>query len=196
MTKNIFLLVFISIALLSCNSNKSGEASAKNETIETIMNRKSVRTYLDKGVEKEKIETIIKAGMAAPSGKDARPWELIVLNDKVLIDKLGDSLPYTKMLKQVRNAIVVCGDTAKSPDMWDHDCSAVCENILLAAEALKLGAVWSAMYPFQDRIDLLRHELNLPENIVPLAIIPIGYPSGNQTIKDKYDPSKVHWNKY
>ena len=138
---------------------------------------------------------ILKAGMAAPSGKDVRPWELIVIDDREVLDSMAAVLPYAKMLKEAPMAIVVCGDTTKS-SYWYLDCSAATQNVLLAAEALGLGAVWTAAYPYEDRIDVVRQNTGLPENIVPLCVIPIGYPDGPQKAKDKFDPQRVHRNKY
>ena len=76
------------------------------------------------------------------------------------------------------------------------DCSAVTQNILLAAEALGLGAVWTAAYPYEDRIGVVRKYTAMPEQFVPLCIIPVGYPDGPQKAKDKYDESKIHRNKF
>ena len=97
------------------------------DALENIMGRKSVRKYLPKPVEKEKIEVLLKAGMAAPSGKDVRPWELIVIDDREVLDSMAAVLPYAKMLKEAPMAIVVCGDTTKS-SYWYLDCSAVTQN--------------------------------------------------------------------
>lgn len=83
-----------------------------------------------------------------------------------------------------------------SSSYWYLDCSAATQNVLLAAEALGLGAVWTAAYPYEDRIDVVRQNTGLPENIVPLCVIPIGYPDGPQKAKDKFDLQRVHRNKY
>ena len=157
--------------------------------------RKSVRKYLSKSVEEDKIDAMLKAGMAAPSGMDRRPWEFVVVTDRVALDSMAAKLPYAKMLTSVPLAIVVCGDTTLS-SYWYLDCSAATQNILLAAEALGLGAVWTAAYPYEDRIDVVRQNTGLPENIVPLCVIPIGYPDGPQKAKDKFDSKRVHRNTY
>ena len=110
----------------------------RNAALDNIFARKSVRTYLNKGVEKEKIDLMLRAGMAAPSGKDVRPWEFIVVSDRAKLDSMAAALPYAKMLTQARNAIIVCGDSVRS-SYWYLDCSAAAQNILLAAESLGLG---------------------------------------------------------
>jgi len=188
-------------ALFACNGNTKTEEEMKKgytdtETLETIFSRKSVRQYQDKAVEQEKIDLLMRAGMAAPSAMDRRPWELVVLNDRAIMDSLAVKLPYAKMLAQAPMAIVVCGDIEKSAHNWYIDCSAVSQNILLAAEALGLGAVWTGVYPGEDRVAVVSEALGLPENIVPLNVIPVGYPEGEHQVKDKYKDSKVHYNKW
>ena len=165
------------------------------DALENIMGRKSVRKYLPKPVEKEKIEVLLKAGMAAPSGKDVRPWELIVIDDREVLDSMAAVLPYAKMLKEAPMAIVVCGDTTKS-SYWYLDCSAVTQNILLAAEAIGLGAVWTATYPYADRMEVVKKYTGIPEQINSLCVIPVGYPAMPHSPKDKWDASKVHMNKW
>jgi nitroreductase len=81
-------------------------------------------------------------------------------------------------------------------EVWVQDCSAATENILLAAESMGLGAVWTGAYPSQERIDCIRKVLGMPENIVPLNVIPVGYPVGDENPKDKFDPANVHWEKW
>ncbi len=174
--------------------NKEGMLNRK-DALDVIFSRKSVRKYLSQPVEKEKVELLLKAGMSAPSGKDVRPWEFVVVEDRAVLDAMAEGLPYAKMLKDVSLAIVICGDVTKS-SYWYVDCSAVAQNILLAAEALGLGAVWTAAYPYQERMDVVRKYTGLPENIETLCVIPVGYPAKPYVAKDKWDDSKVHCNKW
>lgn len=169
--------------------------STSNAALDNIFARKSVRAYLDKEVEKEKIDWMLRAGMAAPSGKDIRPWEFVLVTDRVVLDSMAAVLPYAKMLTQARYAIVVCGDVAQS-SYWYLDCSAAAQNILLAAEAQGLGAVWTAAYPYEDRIRIVRKYTELPGNIVPLCVIPFGYPATAQEPKQKFDEKKIHYDKF
>ena len=145
------LIAAIVVAMSACSSTKEekGTSETGNAALDNIFARKSVRTYLNKGVEKEKIDLMLRAGMAAPSGKDIRPWEFIVVSDRAKLDSMAAALPYAKMLTQARNAIIVCGDSVRS-SYWYLDCSAAAQNILLAAESLGLGAVWTAAYPYED----------------------------------------------
>lgn len=189
----ISLGVFASTLLSFTSCQKNQEKPATRDAIEVIMSRKSVRKYLDRPVEKEKIEQMLKAAMAAPTGKDTRPWEFIVVKDRSLLDDMAQSLPYAKMLASAPMAIVVCADTTKS-SYWYLDCSAATQNILLAAEALELGAVWTATYPYSERMELVQNILHLPSHISSLCVIPVGYPAMPHSPKDKWNPKQVHYN--
>lgn len=170
-----------------------------NETLKTIMNRKSVRAYKEGAIPKEQLELIVKAGMAAPTAVDKRPWEFIVITDRALLKKLSDVLPYAKMAEKAGAAILVAGDLDKQNGgrdsvYWIMDCSAAIQNILLAVESLGLGAVWTAVYPNTDRVDPVRKLIKMPSTVVPLALIPIGIPTGAEKPKDKWNPKQLHWN--
>jgi nitroreductase len=192
-------ILFYQQQVLKKQNGSKIELAAKeqlNETLTVIQNRKSVRSFISgKPVGDEDLLKIIRAGMAAPSGRDIRPWEILVVTDRLRLDSMAAGLPYTKMLMQAPAAIVVCGDTTKS-FYWYLDCSAVTQNILLAAESLGLGAVWTAAYPYEERMDIVAKYTGLPSHIKPLAVIPLGYPDGEFQPKDKYDSSKIHYDKW
>lgn len=181
-------------ALVACNGTETKQSDGSNQTLETIFNRKSVRKYTERPVEKEKLETLVRAGMAAPSSRDRRPWEFVIVTDRDLLDKMGDGLPLARMLKETKQAIIVCGDTVKSENAWQLDCSAAAQNILLAAESMGLGAVWTAAYPYPERMKIIQDALQLPEHILPLTVIPLGYPTGIEKPKDKYNKKQIHYN--
>jgi nitroreductase len=168
----------------------------ENETLRVIKNRKSVRNYLDKPVSEEDLKILIKSGMAAPSAVDMRPWDFVVVTKESTLKALADVMPFGKMLPGAGAAVVVCGVPEKSvPDaleFWVQDCSAASENILLAAESLGLGAVWLGVYPIKERVEGVRKILNIPENVVPLNILSIGYPKGLEKPKDKFEMEKIH----
>jgi len=194
--KALFYSIIICIILFPSCSKTEKETSKKETVISTIYNRKSVRSFIkDRPVSEDDIQTLLRAGMAAPSGKDSRPWEFIVIDDRNVLDKMAEELPTAKMLAQAPMAIVVCGDTLRS-SYWYLDCSAAAENILLAAEAMDLGAVWTAAYPYRDRMSTVIKHTNLPGQVLPLVVIPVGYPMGNHPVKDKFDESKIHRNKW
>lgn len=188
-----FIIAFV-VPLLSCNKAEMKEQKESNPTLETIFDRKSVRKYTERPVEKDKLEMLVRAGMAAPSSRDRRPWEFVIITDRNLLDKMADGLPLARMLKDTKQAIIVCGDTVKSNNAWQLDCSAAAQNVLLAAESMGLGAVWTAAYPYPERIKVVREALQLPDHIVPLTVIPIGYPTGIEKTKDKFNKKQIHYN--
>lgn len=187
-------MAVIALSSMACNRQPSGEAS--NSTLETILTRKSVRDYSAKEIPEETLHNLLKAAMAAPSSRDRRPWELLVISDKALLQELGGKLRSASMLQNANKAILVCGDTTLSDNCWFLDCSAVTQNILLAAESMGIGAVWTAVYPYNDRAAIVSEFFQLPGNIEVLAVIPLGYPAGKNTPKDKFDTARIHYNKW
>lgn len=191
-------LLFTVMVISSCSSPKEEKkvsGDAVNAALNNIFERKSVRTYQNKEVEKEKIELMLRAGMSAPSGKDTRPWEFIVITDRAKLDSMAADLSNAKMLAQAPAAIIVCGDSIRS-SYWYLDCSAAAQNILLAAESLGLGAVWTAAYPYEDRSEIVRKYTGIPDSILPLCVIPFGYPATKEQPKQKFDEKKIHYNQY
>lgn len=169
-----------------------------NSIIRTIHNRKSVRHYTDEDVTKDQLETLLKAAMAAPSARNMQPWAFICITKREILDQLANGLPYAKMLFRAKAAIVVCGIPDKSgqdsPEgYWVQDCSAATQNILLAAEAIGLGTVWTGVYPRPERISVVRSVLGIPEAVFPLNVIPIGYSDGIDKPKDKYREENIMW---
>ncbi len=175
------------LACFACSAWAADEA-IMNDTLKTIFSRKSVRSYKNEPVSKEKLEMLIKAGMAAPTAVDKRPWEFIVITDRKVLNQLADALPYAKMASSAAAAIIVGGDVRKQwggmdSDYWIMDCSAATENILLAAESMGLGAVWTAVYPEDSRIRAVRQILGMPSHIVPLNLVPWECPQAGKSRK-------------
>ena len=203
MKKIIYIFsVILAFSLVSCvTADRNSQKSATNNNsadsvIENILNRKSVRKYSDKKVEQEKIDTILKCAMAAPSAMNKQPWELLVVTEQEKLEKLAQIAPNASYSKNAQLAIIVCGDSSVSDKFWIQDCCAVTENILLAAESLGLGAVWCAVYPSEEKVKEIREFFNLPENVIPLNIIPMGYPFTKEGPKQKYNADKVHVNNW
>ena len=117
---------------------------------------------------------------------------------KAKLATLGSRLPNSHCASGAQAAIVVCGSLdnglpGRGREYWIHDCSAAAMNILLAAKGLGLGAVWTGVYPGEERIAIVREVLAIPEGYAPLNVIPLGYPAENPTPKDKWNASKVHY---
>lgn len=177
------------------------EAIEQNIAYQNILERTSVRRYDSRQVPDQLKEALLHAAMSAPSGVNRQPWEFIVIDDPELLRRLADSLPYAKMAAKAPMAIVVCGNPERFLDgddstLWEQDLSAASENILLAAHALGLGAVWTCLYPHPDRMESVRKILNFPAEIIPFNLIPVGYPLVNQKPMNKWIPDRVHHNKW
>ena len=168
------------------------------DVLSAISSRKSIRKFDPlRVVEGEKVEKILRAAMCAPSAMDRRPWEFIVVRDAAQLRKLGESLPNSQVANGATAAIVVCGSLdnglpGRGKEYWIHDCSAASMNILLAAHALGLGAVWTGVYPGENRIAAVREILAIPEGYMPLNVIPLGYAAENPPAKDKWNAAKIH----
>lgn len=187
--------------LAACGGQKESNIDNSQAVLDCIMTRTSIRAYTDQPVEEEKVEALLRAGMAAPTAVNAQPWHFVAVTDKAKLAELAAANPRAKMLQTATLAIVVCGDMTKAlegkaREFWIQDCSAATENILLAAHALGLGAVWTAVYPMEERVLPVREALKLPQYIVPLCTIVIGYPAENPQPKDKWKAENVSYNEF
>jgi len=164
------------------------------ETLDAIFTRRSIRKYTDRPVPEELVTGLLKAAMAAPSAGNEQAWQFIVIRDRALLDAIPKFHPYAAMLRHASVAILVCGDLTleKYKGYWVQDCSAAAENLLLAATAQGLGAVWTGVYPMEDRVAGMRKLMNLPEHVIPLSLIPIGYPAEQPAKVDRFNAERVH----
>ena len=169
-----------------------------NDILAIIHHRSSIRDFTGEAVPEETLLEIVKAGMAAPSANNFQPWRFIIVTDKQMMLRISEKLPYAKMLNKAGGAIIVCGspdtNNPELSDYWIQDCAAASQNILLAVEAFGLGAVWTGVYPRNDRIKWVKDVLDMPADVVPLNVIPIGYPAKPALVKDKFKEEKIHWN--
>ncbi len=175
-------------------------ASANAQTelaLQNIMTRTSVRKFKQQPVEDDKIETLLRAGMAAPTSGDMQPWHFVVLKEKKDIEKYAASNKYhAEDIRKTPLFIFVCADTTRMTEgqgreLWVQDLSAASENILLAAHAMGLGACWTTVYPIQKKVQGISRTLKLPANLIPFNGIIIGYPDEPLQPKDKWDEKKI-----
>ncbi|MGE5676727.1 MAG: nitroreductase family protein [Pseudomonadota bacterium] len=166
--------------------------------MDIIFERKSVRKYQNKPVEKEKVEKLLRAAMQAPSAGNQQPWEFLVIQDKTTLKKLSEMSQYSRMLDGAGLAVVLLGNTERIRMMgyWEQDMGAATENLLLEAVELGLGAVWLGVSPMQDRMNYISNLFDLPENIKPFSIVSVGYPAEDRGFTDRYDEKRVHFEKY
>ncbi|MDZ7859273.1 MAG: nitroreductase family protein [Candidatus Krumholzibacteriota bacterium] len=161
-------------------------------SIDIILARRSIRKFKEREIEEEKLTKIVEAGMAAPSSRNRKPWHLVTVTERETLNRLAEGHPYGKMLFEATAAIAVCGDTGISPDYWVQDCSAVTENILIAAASLDLGSCWLGCHPREERVSAIKKILSIPENIGVLSLIAIGYPAEEKEARTQYDKSRDH----
>lgn len=166
------------------------------DAIEAILTRRSIRRYTSKKVSAKVVEELLNAGMSAPSANNSQPWHFVVIDDRQILDRIPEFHAYSSMLYFAPLAIAVCGDSKVSAAYWVQDCSAATQNILLAAHASGLGAVWLGVYPIKERVRELQKLLNLPEQIVPLSLISLGYPAASKAPENRFDAARVHHNKW
>ncbi len=183
----VSLLVLCSVASFSVVAQEY-----RNATLKSIYERTSVRSYSSKQVSKDDLIEIVKAGMSAPSAMNRQPWEFVIIQDRAILDKLGEMKP---PVGRAPAAIVVLGDENVSGS-WVLDCSAATENILIAATSLGLGTVWTGAYGNAKFEALLKETLSLPNGVMPLSVIAVGYAEGEVTPKSKYVESKIHFDRY
>jgi nitroreductase len=165
--------------------------------MDIIFKRRSVRAYLKKTIEPEKIEKLLRAAMQAPSAGNQRESEFLVVQDRAALKQLSEMSPYAKMIAEAPLAIVILGNTGrmKFSENWEQDLGAAAENLLLEAVDLGLGAVWLGVHPLPDRINAIREQFSLPENLRPFAVIAAGYPkdAGANCFADRWDENRVHY---
>lgn len=173
---------------------------AENETLKTIFSRHTVRHFLKEPVPSEVLETACRAAMSAPSACNKQMWRFVVITKREDLDALVGFLPNAKMLSQAGAAILVCGVPATEDFgfYWQQDCSAATENALLAIHALGYGACWCGLYPREERAKAVAKFLGVPAEIIPMALLAIGKPdtSCNEKPKDKWDPEKIHFDRW
>lgn len=203
--KKILSAFAVALTLTACNSNEpkaQAEASTDGKAIvENIMSRTSIRQFTDQTISADTVETLLRAGMAAPTAVNKQPWHFVAVTDKNKLKEMAINNPNAKMLEQAPLAIVVCGNMQKTLEgearaFWVQDCAAATENILLAAHGLGLGAVWTALYLRDERAKSTIEALKLPDYIAPLCAIIIGHPAEQPAPKDKWNPENVSYNEF
>jgi nitroreductase len=168
------------------------------DAIEAIKTRRSIRKYLKKSIPDKIVHELLELGMNAPSAGNEKPWHFIIIKNIEILRAIPKFHPHSNMLKEASLGILVCFDInlEKHKDMAIQDCSAATENILIASNAKGLGAVWLGIYPREERINGMKKILNLPENVIPFSLISLGYPGENKENQKRYDPSRIHYDKW
>jgi nitroreductase len=168
------------------------------DAIEALNTRRSIRAFTSRPVSLDLVRELIRAAQHAPSAGNEQPWHFIIITDHELLTKIPDFHPYAGMLADAPVAVLVCGDPRqeKHPGMWVQDLAAATQNLLLAAHAKGLCAVWVGIHPREDRILALRNLIEMPEAIIPFALIPLGHPAEKADPDDRYRPELIHLNQW
>ena len=165
------------------------------DALESILTRRSVREYTGQPVPEALLHELLAAAMQAPSAGNQQPWHFVILTSHSQMEALADVLPYGQMLRTAPAAIAICANPEgiRHPAFWVQDCSAATQNLLLAAHARGLGAVWLGVYPLEVRVADLKRILELPGQAVPLCVVAIGYPLVSPgPPASRYDESRLH----
>lgn len=209
MKNSTYLIVLLALGLVfvtykwigGSNPDQPAEKQATNAVYDNIMTRTSVRTYSSAPVSDEAVDSLLHAAMAAPTAGNKQPWRIVVVNEREKLDYIAAEFGSMKMAAEAQVAIVLCGDTTatfegEGRDYWVQDVSAATENLLLAAHSMGLGAVWCGIFPISERVGKFSTLLSLPQEIVPMACVCVGYPAAESTPKDKWIPENVRYNNW
>ena len=213
MKKTILILAAAAMLFGACcdKQEATSQANPADVVMQNILNRKSVRSYNGEAIPDSVMENILRAAMSAPTGMDIRPWHFVVLTDKSQYETIFEGNHNMKKFMESGAIVVVCADTTvtraprENPDdpaetrpnpMWRDDIAAATENLLLAVEAYGLGACWTACYPFPETMAPVKKNLGLPAEMVPYAVVSIGYHDGTAQPKDKWAPARIHYGRW
>jgi nitroreductase len=164
------------------------------DAMQAILTRRSIRKYTSEPVPNDMLDQLLRAAMSAPSAGNQQPWQFVLVLERQKLDAIPLFHPYAEMARSASAAILVCGDMRleKNKGYWVQDCSAATQNILLAAHALDLGAVWVGVYPREERVEAFRKLLGIPQEVIPFAFVPVGYPGESKPPSNRYEPSMIH----
>jgi nitroreductase len=162
------------------------------DALQAILSRHSIRKYTAQAPSAETVYTLLDCAMSAPSANNTQPWRFVVITEPARAASLAAVLPYGQMLKQAPLAIAVCAEIAADERYWVQNCSAAAENILIAAHSLGLGGVWLGVYPREERLAGVVQTLSLPEGVLPLCVLALGFPAEERTAPGRYDATSVH----
>jgi nitroreductase len=167
------------------------------DAMEAIFTRRSIRKYTKQPVSDEVLKELLEAAMCAQSASNRQPWCFVVINDRKIMNEIPKYHTYAQMLKEAPVAILVCCHSdLQLGEFGVEDCSAATQNILLAAHAKGLGAVWLGISPAGGEAAATKKLLNLPEHIIPISLISIGYPAEQKPQPDRYKADRVHYNQW
>lgn len=163
------------------------------DAMQAILTRRSIRKYTSQAISDEMINELLKAAMSAPTAGN-QPWHFVVIRSREVLEAFTKFHPHAEMLKQASVAIAVVGDPTVETlkGRWLLDCAAATENVLIAANALGLGACWVGVYPVEERIQGLKELLGMPEYVIPLSMVSLGYPAETKDPPARFKIERIH----
>lgn len=173
-------------------------AESSVDVLTAIRERRSIRKFTEEPLSPEQLNTILHAGLCAPTARNKRPFHFLVVQDRERLTKLAQGKIHSRMLASSACGIVICGDweVEERPEFLYADCFAATQNILLAIHGLGLGGVWLGVGKESEWRQLLKEELELPESIEPTAVVAVGYPAEEKKRPHTWEEEKIHFEKW
>jgi nitroreductase len=171
--------------------------------IEAIRKRRSIRKFLSKPVEEQKVKEILKAAMYSPSAMHRRPWHFIVVRRQEIKDKLAKATPWCSFVKDAPVVIVVAAKPGLLSRFWIEDCSIAAENIYLEATNQGLSTCFCQILGaktawLKDSETYVKEVLDTPKSVRILCLMPLGYPAEKKPphTEKEFDKEKLHYERW
>lgn len=166
------------------------------DTLRSILTRRSIRRFQPREIPVPVVHDILAAAMSAPSAGNEQPWHFVLMTEKALLEEIPAIHPHAAMAAEAPLAVLICADMnlAQHEGFWIQDCAAAAENLLIAAHGKGLGGVWTGIHPREERVRGMRELLSLPAHIVPVSLIPLGYPAEELPAVNRFHEKRVHHN--
>lgn len=151
------------------------------DVFEAMQERRSIRRFTERKVPEDLVRKVLESANQAPSANNGRPWRFVTVTQRRTLQNISMLNSNWRPAGNSALCIIVAADIQNYPcshvEYYMQDCAACTQNLLLAAHALGLGAVWMGCCPAEDRMDAIRLLLGMPQEIIPFAVVAIGYPA-------------------
>lgn len=172
----------------------AASGSKSVSAVDAMATRRSIRTFTDQPITEPMLESLLHAAMQAPSAGNAQPWEFIIIRSDESKEHITKIHQFAQMAPKSPVSVLVCGNLQKEKyaGFWVQDCSAAIQNMLLAARAQGIATVWCGIHPIEERVAAFRTAFNLPDHIMPLGLVVMGYSDQPFTERKVFDAQKIH----
>ena len=168
-------------------------------TFEAMMNRRSIRKFKkDKPLPAGALDKALRAAMAAPTAGTQLCWHFVVVEDRKVLKAIAAKHKNAHMCASAPAGVLFVGDptSERFGPFWEQDMGACIQNFLLAVHAQGLAACWTGIWPREERTEDFRKMFNVPDNLVPIAFVPVGYADEYKKPVDRFDEGRVHIEKW